>query len=103
MLIHRQCVSGPSVVHVGSYSNNENKSSQRAHTIFLAEPRDRTRVSEFTRGSLVDGSHKITATTMSTTVAELHGSAHVNTFVVYGQMFQVMLPKSTSERMLTIW
>ena len=57
-----------------SYRNNEDKSSQRAHTIFLAEPRDKTRVSEFTRGSLVDyESHKITATTMSTTVAELHG------------------------------
>ena len=57
-----------------SYRNNEDKSSQRAHTIFVAEPRDKNKVSEYTRGSLVDyESHKITATTMSTTVAELHG------------------------------
>ena len=55
-----------------SYKNNEDKSSQRAHTIFLCEARDEkksTRVS----GSLIDyESHKITATTMSTTVAELY-------------------------------
>ena len=55
-----------------SYKNNEDKSSQRAHVIFLCEARDErsgTRVS----GSLVDyESHKITATTMSTTVAELY-------------------------------
>ena len=57
-----------------SYRNNEDKSSQRAHTIFMAEPRNKNKVSEYTRGSLVDyESHKITATTMSTTVAELHG------------------------------
>ena len=54
-----------------SYRNNEDKSSQRAHVIFLAEQRD---LSSNSRGSLVDyETHKITATTMSTTAAELHG------------------------------
>ena len=57
-----------------SYRNNEDKSSQRAHTIFLAEERDLKHGKSWTRGSLIDyESHKITATTMSTTVAELHG------------------------------
>ena len=57
-----------------SYRNNEDKSSQRAHVIFLAEQRDLRQGSSNSRGSLVDyESHKITATTMSTTVAELHG------------------------------
>ena len=57
-----------------SYRNNEDKSSQRAHVIFLAEQRDLRQGSSNSRGSLVDyETHKITATTMSTTVAELHG------------------------------
>ena len=57
-----------------SYRNNEDKSSQRAHGVFLAEQRDLRQGSSNSRGSLVDSeTHKITATTMSTTVAELHG------------------------------
>ena len=57
-----------------SYRNNEDKSSQRAHVIFLAEQRDLRQGSSNSTGSLVDyETHKITATTMSTTVAELHG------------------------------
>ena len=77
-----------------SYRNNDDKSSQRAHVIFLAEERNpklkskdlsalaesskkkqfkESELSETSsRGSLVDyESHKITTTTMSTTVAEL--------------------------------
>ena len=57
-----------------SYRNNEDKSSQSAHVIVLAEQRDLCQGSSNSRGSLVDyETHKITATTMSTTVAELHG------------------------------
>ena len=57
-----------------SYRNNEDRSSQRAHVIFLAEQRDLRQGSSNSRGSLVDyETHKITAATMSTTVAELHG------------------------------
>ena len=59
-----------------SYKNNEDKSSQRAQTVFVAEPRSRSHNNHAvadTRGSLVEyESHKITATTMSTTVAELY-------------------------------
>ena len=55
-----------------SYKNNEDKSSQRALTIFLAEAR-RPGASSDARGSLIEyESHKITQTTMSTTVAELY-------------------------------
>jgi hypothetical protein len=55
-----------------SYKNNEDKSSQRALTIFLAEARGNGHSTD-SRGSLVDyESHKITQTTMSTTVAELY-------------------------------
>jgi len=55
-----------------SYKNNEDKSSQRALTIFLAEAR-RSGASSDARGSLIEyESHKITQTTMSTTVAELY-------------------------------
>jgi len=55
-----------------SYKNNEDKSSQRALTIFLAEQRS-NRGDTSARGSLIEyESHKITATTMSTTVAELY-------------------------------
>ena len=77
---------------VASYRNNSDKSSQRAHVIFLAEDRKlpskgtyhnsgydkqthRFNGSESaTRGSIIDyESHKITTTTtQSTTVAELH-------------------------------
>ena len=57
-----------------SYRNNDDKSSQRAHVIFLAQDRDLHKDLPNFRGSLVDyETHKITATTMSTTVAELHG------------------------------
>ena len=56
-----------------SYKNNEDKSSQRAHCIFLATERSKSSARVDTYGSLVDyESHKITATTMSTTVAELY-------------------------------
>jgi hypothetical protein len=56
-----------------SYKNNEDKSSQRAHCIFLAASRSKRSAQVDTYGSLVDyESHKITATTMSTTVAELY-------------------------------
>ena len=63
-----------------SYRNNSDKSSQRAHVIFIAEERktgkSRLNGSEHqvsTRGSVVDyESHKITTTTQSTTVAELN-------------------------------
>ena len=83
-----------------SYRNNEDKSSQRAHVIFLAEERKANDQSgklqrearsskKFTqrentpnaataaRGSLIDyESHKITTITMSTTVAELQALMH---------------------------
>jgi len=62
-----------------SYRNNSDKSSQRAHVIFIAEDRkigrqgDKGDFKVHTRGSLVDyESHKITTTTQSTTVAELN-------------------------------
>ena len=77
-----------------SYRSSDDKSSQRAHVIFLAEQRNpylrskdlsakaessknkqfkESEISETSsKGSLVDyESHKITTTTMSTTVAEL--------------------------------
>ena len=48
--------------------------TQRAHVICLAEERDLRKGSFNSRGPLVDyETHKITATTTSTTVAELHG------------------------------
>ena len=73
-----------------SYRNNEDKSSQRAHVIFLAEQTDLRQGSSNSRGSLIDyETHKITATTMSTTVAELHGlmrcTVQHNFFAVSGQ------------------
>ena len=74
-----------------SYRNNSDKSSQRAHVIFLAEDRKLPSKGTFrnsgydkqthridgsnsaTRGSIIDyESHKITTTTQSTTVAELN-------------------------------
>ena len=55
-----------------SYKNNEDKSSQRAHVIFLAEERSANAPASV-KGTLVDyESHKISVTTQSTTVAELH-------------------------------
>ena len=62
-----------------SYRNNSDKSSQRAHVIYLAEERQpyNSRYSEkkdssATRGSIIDyESHKSTTTTQSTTAAEL--------------------------------
>ena len=78
-----------------SYRNNDDKSSQRAHVIFLAEDGNPTvrglqqsagaasskkcdfsqsaMKETFSRGSFIDYEpHKITTTTMSTTVAELN-------------------------------
>eukprot|EP00435_Cladocopium_sp_Y103_P003748 s2899_g1.t1 len=68
-----------------SYRNNSDKSSQRAHVIFLAEDRKIPSKTSYrssgydkkpdasTRGSITDyESHKITTTTQSTTVAELN-------------------------------
>ena len=74
-----------------SYRNNSDKSSQRAHVIFLAEDRKLPSKGTYrnsgydkqahridgsnsaTRGSIIDyESHKITTTTQSTTVAELN-------------------------------
>ena len=62
-----------------SYRNNADKSSKRAHVIFIAEDRKTGRqclkgdYQVNTRGSVVDyESHKITTTTQSTTVAELN-------------------------------
>ena len=55
-----------------SYKNNEDKSSQRALTIFLAEAR-RPGASTDAEGSLIElESHIITQSAMSTTVAELY-------------------------------
>ena len=52
----------------------EDKSSQHAHVIFLAEQRDLCQGSSNSRGSLVDYEmHQITASAMSATVAGLHG------------------------------
>ena len=56
-----------------SYRNNEDKSSQRAQVIFLAEPRERSGPSGDGCGSLVDyESQKIKRTVLSTTVSELY-------------------------------
>ena len=55
-----------------AYRNNADGSSQRAQGIFLCEARNKT---PNTRGSLVDfESHKITRTTLSTTVSELYSA-----------------------------
>jgi len=54
-----------------SYRNNEDKSSQRGQTVFMAEPRAKGVI--HARGSLVDyESQKIKKTVHSTTVAELY-------------------------------
>ena len=56
-----------------SYRNNEDKSSQRAQVIFLAESRERSSKTGDTYGSLVDyESQKIKRTVLSTTVSELY-------------------------------
>ena len=85
-----------------SYRNNADKSSQRAHVIFIAEDRkigrqglERWLHRVHTRGSVVDyESHKITTTTQSTTVAELNALNEVFwnlsvSFVLYGLMLLV--------------
>ena len=54
-----------------AYRNNADKTSQRAHVIFLAVSRERT--NHHTYGSLIDfESHKINRTVLSTTVSELY-------------------------------
>ena len=55
-----------------AYRNDSDGRSQRAQVIFLCEARNK---SPDTRGSLVDfESHKITRTTLSTTVSELYSA-----------------------------
>jgi hypothetical protein len=54
-----------------AYRNNSDKTSQRAHVIFICAPRERSE--KHTYGSLVDfESHKINRTVLSTTVSELY-------------------------------
>ena len=56
-----------------SYRNNEDKSSQRAHVVFLGEQRNRDMPSGNSYGSLIDyESQKIKRTVLSTTVSELY-------------------------------
>ena len=56
-----------------SYRNNEDGSSQRGMTVFLAESRERSSKDGMSYGSLVDfESQKIKKTVLSTTVAELY-------------------------------
>ena len=56
-----------------SYRNNDDGSSQRGMTLFLAESRKRPSRDEMTYESLVDNeSQKIKKTVLSTTVAELY-------------------------------
>ena len=56
-----------------SYRNNEDKSSQRAQVIFLAEARKSSQGTGDTYGSLVDyESQRIKRTVLSTTVSELY-------------------------------
>ena len=56
-----------------SYRNNEDKSSQRAQVIFLAEPKERGGDQGDSYGSLIDyESQKIKRTVLSTTVSELY-------------------------------
>ena len=55
------------------YRNNEDGSSQRGMTVFLAESRERSSKDGITNGSLIDyESQKIRRTVLSTTVAELY-------------------------------
>ena len=56
-----------------SYRNNEDKSSQRAHVVFLAEQRQRNAQNGNAYGSLIDyESQKIKRTVLSTTVSEFY-------------------------------
>ena len=56
-----------------SYRNNEDGSSQRGMTVFLAEARDRSSKDGMTYGSLIDyESQKIKKVVLSTSVAELY-------------------------------
>ena len=56
-----------------SYRNNDDGSSQRGTTVFLAESRERSSRDGMTHGSLFDHeSQKIKKTVLSTTVAELY-------------------------------
>ena len=55
-----------------SYRNNDDGSSQRGMTVFLAESRERSSRDGMTYGSLIDyESQKIEKTVLSTTVVEL--------------------------------
>ena len=59
--------------HDASYRNNEDGSSQRGMTVFLAESRERSLKDGMSFGSLVDfESQKIKKTVLSTSVAELY-------------------------------
>ena len=56
-----------------SYRNNDDGSSQRGITVFLAESRERSSIDGMSYGSLVDyESQRIEITVLSTTVAELY-------------------------------
>ena len=56
-----------------SYRNNEDGSSQRGMTVFLAEPRERSSKDGMSSASLIDHvSQKIKKTVLSTTVAGLY-------------------------------
>ena len=56
-----------------SYRNNDDFSSQKGMTVFLAESRERSSRDGMTYGSLIDyESQKIKKTVLSTTVAELY-------------------------------
>ena len=59
--------------HDASYRNNDDGSSQRSMTMFLAESRERSSRDGMACGSLIDcESQKIKKTMLSTTVAELN-------------------------------
>ena len=56
-----------------SYRNNDDGSSQRGMTVFLAESRERSSKDAMSNGSLVDnGSQRIKKIALSTTVGELY-------------------------------
>ena len=56
-----------------SYRNNEDGSSQRGMTVFLAEPREQSSKDGTTYGSLIDfESQKIKKVVLSTSVTELY-------------------------------
>ena len=56
-----------------SHGNNEDGSSQRGMTVFLAESRERTTKDGMSYGSLIDyESQKVKKTVLSTTLAELY-------------------------------